>query len=370
MKIHYNNVKNNVLDVKFNKQNDVFNYGLDNSQPSLIEILINMSVTSKACISKVSKSIYGKSFGTIGKTIVNVDAQTLNEVLRIASREYAKHNNVFIHVGYNGLLQVNSIKVLPNTDVRIGKSDDNGYSGKFIIYDNWNKSKGKFNKEDFKLIDKYNPLKNVIESQIENAGSISKYKGQILHIQEDTNSIYSLSDLTPVLSSALLEHNSSEFALNGSLNGFLSSKALTVQSFSDDEERQMFYRSLDKLKGSSNTGEVLIIETNSIDSDVNNSMKIEDLTSQFNDKLFEYSDLQSKKKIALAFNVPLGLITNDDSSLFGNSGQLLKEMKLQLWESREEQRDMLEEAFNKLMYNFKEPITEDLTIINPFKTEI
>ena len=102
MQIHYNKVKKSILDVKVDKRTEVFNFGTDNAYPSTIEALIIESVTAKICIDKVAKSIYGKSFGKDGNVIVNGDGQTLNEVLRIASREYAKYNNLYVHVGYNG----------------------------------------------------------------------------------------------------------------------------------------------------------------------------------------------------------------------------------------------------------------------------
>ena len=146
MKLHFADIQNTVLDIKPDRRIDVFNWGLDNSFPSLIEQLINMSVTSKACIDKVAKSIYGKSFGEIGTKIVNNDGQSLNEVLRIASREYAKHNNVFLDIGYDGTYKVKSIRVVPNTHVRKGKADDKGYSGKFIIYSNWDRKESRANR--------------------------------------------------------------------------------------------------------------------------------------------------------------------------------------------------------------------------------
>lgn len=367
MRLSYSQLKNNILSIKPDKRNDIFLWGIDNNFPNLVEELINQSVTSKASVDKVAKAIYGKSFGDVGKIIVNSDGQTLNELLRISAREYAKHNNIFIHVGYNGELKIKSLKVIPATKARAGKSDDLGYSGKYIIYNNWDKSFGKVDKNNFNLYDKYNPIKKVIESQIENAGSIIKYKGQILHIQKDTNSIYSLPDLNPVLSEALLEKNSQTFRSKGAEKGFLNTKLMVVQPFGKDEDRRKFKSTLQDLQGAENAGNVLLLEASQATEDLKNQMQLQDLSSPTNDKLFEYSDKQGRKNIALAFGVPLGLIDYSDTSLFGNSGELIKQMKEILWESREEERDQITEVFNKLMKIFKEPITEDLEIIKPFE---
>jgi hypothetical protein len=362
MKIHFQELKKDILSVKADKRTKLFNWGLDNSFPSLVETLINHSVTSKSCIDKVAKAIYGKAFGEAGKIIVNKDGQSLNEVLRISAREYAKHNNLFLHIGYNAELKINSIKVIPATNVRVGKADDNGHSGKFIIYGNFNKEDGKVDETAFKYVDKFNPLKVVIEAQIENAGSILAYKGQVLHIQKDSNSVYSLTDLNPVLSEALLEKNSQTFRSKGAEKGFLNTKLMVVQPFSSEDERRQFTNQLNDLQGAENSGSVLLLESSNVSDNLDNQMKLEDLSSTYNDKLFEYSDSQAEKNICKAFSVPLLLINPSDNSMFGNSGELLKQAKLQLWENKEEERLQLEECFNKLLSNFTDEITLPLKI--------
>ena len=99
MKIHFNQVSNTILDVKKDVRTECFNFGKDNAFPSLIEALFNLSVTSKTCVDRVAKAIYGDSFGELGEVVVNSKGQALNEVWRIACREYAKHNNCFIQIG-------------------------------------------------------------------------------------------------------------------------------------------------------------------------------------------------------------------------------------------------------------------------------
>ena len=366
MKLHYNKFNDNILEVKYEKRNDIFTWGADNLFPYLVEHLIQQSVTTKACVDKVSKSIYGKSFGDIGNIIVNKDGQTLNELLRISSREYTKHNNLFIHVGYNGDLEINSLKVIPAKYMRIGKADDLGYSGKFIIYDNWDRSTGKVLKADFKVVDRYNPNIKIIQSQIETNKGIQKYKGQVIHIQKDSNSIYSLPDVNPVLSETILESNSQLFRSRGSEKGFLNTKLMVVQPFSSQEERSSFKRTLKELRGADSSGDVLLLESSQATDDLGQQMKMDDLSSPYNDKLFEYSDLQARKNISIAFGVPLQLIDVSDNSLFGNSGELLNSAKKQLWEAKEEERDQIEELFNRLMSKFVEPLA-DLKVISPFE---
>lgn len=367
MKLYYSQVSNSILDVKKDKRNECFNFGKDNAFPSLVEALINISVTSKTCVDRVAKAIYGGSFGELGNIVVNSKGQTLNEVLRIAAREYSKHNNCYIQVAYDGNFDFKAIVVVPVSYVRLGKDDDKGYSGKFIIYNNWDKSRGsKIMSSNFTVVDRFNPKKEVIEKQIEKAGDIAKYNGQLIHVKKDNAFVYSLTDLNTVLSEALLEGNSQTFRSRGSEKGFLNTKLLTTQPFASDEDRRDFKKELNSVRGAGNSSEVVLLEASQQTDDLSKQIKLDDLSSPYNDKLFEYSDKQAEKNICKAFSVPQVLVNPSDNSMFGNSGEMLKEAKRQLYESREEDRDQLEEVFVMLMKKFQKPV-EGLKIINPFE---
>lgn len=383
MKLYYNEVSSSILDIKVDKRNECFNFGSDNAFPSLIEALIGMSVTSKTCADRVSKAIYGKSFGDAGKVIVNSKGQSLNEVLRIAARQYAKFNNCYLQISYDANLDVKAINVVPVTEVRIGKADDKGYSGKFIVYDNWDKTKSKkITASGFESYDKYNSDKKVIEGQIRKASKANKdakiedmivdYNGQILHIRKDDTYIYSLPDLHPALSEALLEANSQTFRSRGASKGFLNTKLLTTQPFKDNDTRKEFRKDLNNLRGADNSSDVLLLETSQMSDDLSKQIQIDDLSGEYNDKLFQYSDSQAEKNICKAFTVPLMLVSQTDNSLFGSSGEMLKEAKVQLWETREEDRDQLEEVFASLMKLFQgeKKIEEGLQIINPYEDKV
>lgn len=385
MKLHYNQVSDSILNIKIDKRKECYNFGSDNAYPSLIEALVLMSVTSKTCVDRVGKAIYGKSFGDQGKVIVNSKGQSLNEVLRIAARQYAKQNNCYLQITYDANLDIKAIVVIPVTDVRIKKADDRGYSGKFLVYNNWDRSKSKrITSASFELIDKYNPDKKVIEGQIRNSSEaknaneaaiediISDYSGQILHIKKDETYIYSLSDLNPVLSEALLEGNSQTFRSRGASKGFLNTKLLTVQPFKDEDDRKEFKKELNDVRGAENSSEVVLLEASQMNDDIEKQIKIDDLSGEYNDKLFEYSDKQAEKNITKAFTVPLILVSQTDNSLFGNSGEMLREAKVQLWESREEDRDQFEEVFASLMKLFQgnKKIESGLEVVNPYEDKL
>jgi hypothetical protein len=129
MKLHYSKVDKSILNIKTDKRSEVYNFGEDNAFPSLVEALLRVSVTARTCTNRVAKAIYGGAFGDAGKVVVNSKGQTLNEALRIASRQFARHSNAYLQIGFDLNYKIKSIVVVPSKYVRVGKSDDKGYSG-------------------------------------------------------------------------------------------------------------------------------------------------------------------------------------------------------------------------------------------------
>jgi hypothetical protein len=376
MKLFFKKVKDYLLNVKEDKRTEVFNWGLDNAFPSLINGLYSTSVTAKRCAAEVAKAIYGASFGDRGKVVVNSKNQTLNEVLRISAKKYSKQRNAFLQIGYDANLDIKSITVVPPKEVRVGKADDLNYSGKFVVYDNWDKLKGKIDTNKFVMYDKYHPSKTVIEDQIRASAPkeykknplvdiIQYYNGQISHIKEDDSEVYSEPELMPVLSEALLEGNSQKFRSKGADRGFLNIKLLAVAPFSSEEAREEFKKDLNDLSGAEGSNDVLLLETSKPTDDVSKQIHMDDLSGTYNDQLFVYSDTQAEKNICKTHMVSVILIDTTDSSALGDSGGKMEEAQDQLWESRTEERNQFEEVFNHLGSKLAKPI-EGLKIINPF----
>ncbi len=362
MKIKLVDVDNR-LSIKYNKVDGIYNWGLDNCYPQLVKTLINSSVTSKQCVDLNSKYIYGKGFDFVknvtdkNSLIVNKRGLNINQLLRIVSREFSEQNNVFLHINYNALYEIKSVDLLTAEDVRIGKADSTGYSGKYVVYDNWDKSKAKkIEKKDFNLIDKFNPNKEVIDAQVESAGGWNKYKGQILHITADFNELYSLSDVDSVLYDSDSEFQASVFKNSGLRKGFFGAKLFVTKPFADDIERRDFEKTINDLKGSENSSGVLLLEANVASDVLSEHMLIQNIDSNIDDKQFESSELSSAKNIRKAFGVPSILIEDGDNSIFGQSGELLKEAKKTHWENKEEERNIISDAFQLLFSKFHAPI--------------
>jgi len=362
----------NRLDIKYSKTEGIWAFGDDNAYPQLVKNLISSSVTAKQCVDINAKNIYGKGFQFINKDtakeslIVNRKGHSLNQLLRNVAKEYSEQNNIFLHLNFNALYEITSVELIPTTDGRIGKYDSTGYSGKYITYDNWDKSKNKkIDKRDFKIIDKFNLNPHIIEKQVEAAGGWAKWKGQILHISSDISAVYSLSDADPVLYDCDSENRAARFKNNGLRQGFFGAKMFVTKPFGDDAERKDFKRTIEDLKGDENSSGVLLLESKTESDDLSKEFIIQNIDTNINDKMFESTENSTARNIRKAFGVPSILLEDSDNSIFGNSGELLVQAKKMHWENKEEERNTIQEAFETIFSKWHAPIniTNDWTIL-------
>ncbi len=353
-----------VLNPSIDRRSEIFLWSLtgkDNQLPSIIEHLALESPTAKACIQKNLNAIIGKGFQN-GNFRVHANGTTLNQIGRQIGRSIATHANAFLHVTYDGNLDLKGLRFLPTKECRIGKDDDTGYSGKIVLAD-WSASRI----TSMNPIDVFNPNKEVIQSQIEKAGSLSQYKGQILHISKDNSFKYAPSDLYPVLELMEAEKLSKTFLLNGAKFGFLNQKLVVVADMTEDEERA-FKSSLKKQQGADNSNNMMVLKATSANADLKNQILVSDLTGNPDDKVLAYTDAQAEAQICKAMGVPVSMISSKDNGIFGQSGELLKSMKIELYEQQEYSRMLIEESINMLLSRFQTKI-EPQFIIDPFKIE-
>lgn len=77
---------------------------------------------------------------------------------------------------------------------------------------------------------------------------------------------------------------------------------------------------------------------------------IKQIESKIDDKLFDYTETSVRENILVAFNnLPSGLVKTNESSLFGNSGEAIREMKRTYWENTTKERNLLTSVINQLL---------------------
>jgi hypothetical protein len=343
----------------WSKSADVYANDTDNAYPERMDRLINNSVTAKSAAAIMVQYLIGKGYGTENDSlIINKDKNLkLIDFADDAADDLVKQRGVFIHINWNALYQVSDFSVIPYEWCRIGKTDSNDYAGKIAICKEWLKPK----KADIQLIDVFNPRKKVIDAQVEKAGGWEHYKGQVLFVNMDTKLLYPLSRIDSVSEDCDSEAQASVYKNRLLRKGFfgntlvvtrpLVGEGLDSKALLDAEsEREQFQKAIKESLGAENTGGVLCLEMDFAGEKLEDAILIKQIESKIDDKLFDYTETSVRENILVAFNnLPSGLIKTNESSLFGNSGEAIREMKRTYWENTTKERNLLTSVINQLL---------------------
>lgn len=364
----------------FDKGLKIFKNGVDNNYAELVEDAIDNSVTASRCVETISDFITGKGFGDeLNKIIVHKEkGTTLLQFLQDIGESIAKHKGVYVHCNFNGAYQIKDMDVLPFIDGRVGKADDNDYSGKIHLCKDWLDTKmAKKNKP----IDVFNPDQKVIQSQIDKAKGINNYLGQIFFFKYGKFT-YPLSPIHAVIRDAQSEAQASLFKNISLTKGFFGKTLIITKPLVDDTtkesdpdeyrnqetERETFKKTINSFMGAENTGGALHIEMEFESDKIEDEFFIKQIDSNINDKLFEHTENSVANNICAALKVPPILIRQKDGTMFASSGEMLVQAKQFVQEQTTNDRMNVEQIINKLMAKFHEPKT-DLKIIPLIQTQ-
>lgn len=364
----------------FDKSLGIIINGSDNNYPERIDRYIDNSGTARTSSKIMATYIAGRGFGKDDNTFkVNQD-QTLLKLSRTFSRSSSRQGGIFIHVNYDMNFEFTSIKVLPYSHCRKGKKDDTNYNGKIIVYDNWDHESRETGKSDqidedrFHIFDVFNPIEKVILAQVEAekgedlTEKFKAYKGQVLYINSEEEMDYALAPINAVQLDADSESQASIYKNRMLRNGFTGKQFIVTkplvgrsESFATPalfneakNERENFKRTVDKFYGAKNSGNGLHIELEAEGQSLDDVIKIINVPSEIDDKLFKFTESSVFRNILTAFNqIPEGLY-RQENSLFGQGGESLKVMAELYQNNTMFERDEMEQTLNMLMLNFKD----------------
>ena len=345
----------------WNKSADVYANDVDNAYPERMDRLINNSVTAKSAAAIMVQYLIGKGYGTDADGII-INTEKNLKLIDFAddvADDLVKQRGVFIHINWNALYQIADFSVIPFEWCRIGKKDSNDYAGKVAVCQEWLKPK----RTDIQLIDIFNPRKKVIGAQVQKAGGWENYKGQVLFINMDTKLLYPLSRIDAVAEDCDSEAQASIYKNRLLRKGFFGNTLVVTRPLVGDglepgsnalleaeSERERFQQAVKDSLGAQNTGGVLCLEMDFAGEKLEDAILIKQIESKIDDKLFNYTETSVRDNILVAFNnLPGGLVKNSDSSLFGNSGEAIREMKRTYWENTTKERSLLTAVINQLL---------------------
>lgn len=348
------------IDTSYIKRLNIQSYGDDNLYPQSLRMIIANSSTGSECAERYASFIEGNGFRDVffSETVINRRGDTADDIHALVCQDVADYDGLALHVNYNIMGEIVEIHHVPFENCRLQEEDDNGYIAKITVHPDWTGKKtrnGKTIKVDEKNVDKidvFNPRKEVILSQIEAAGGIEFYKGQILWVSGMGRNQYPRSRADRVVTEMSTDEGLSNVKYRNVRNNFMPSGMLITkrgQSAEGDEadngDTEMS-ETLKQLQGDTNACKLLEIEVGCDEE----APSFVPLRAANYDKEFTVTDASTVERIYSAFGqepwycIRIGKV--------GFSGDILEDAFEYYNSIVSKQQRMIERAFQKVFEHF------------------
>lgn len=344
-------------------------YGVDNLYPQVLRDIIAASSTGSECVERFANFIEGNGFREelFSEYVVNRRGDTADDIHALVCKDVADFDGMALHVNYNVQGDIVELHHVPFENCRLLEEDANGYMAKIAIHPDWTGKKtrkGKaiqVKKENIDYIDVFNPRKEVVLAQIEAAGGIEYYKGQVLWISGAGRNVYPVSRADRVITEMSTDEGLSNVKYRNVRCNFLpSGMVLTKKGSSvkfDDEgnpvkpskdEDEGFSDIIKQLQGDVNAGKLLEVTLNSEE----DAPQFVRMNSNNYDKEFSVTDASVVERIYSAFGqepwycIRVGKV--------GFSGDILEDAFEYYNSIVNKQQRMIERAFQKIFEHWYE----------------
>lgn len=345
-------------------------YGEDNLYPQTFRNILAASSTGAECLDRFADFIEGNGFRDVpfSESVVNRKGDTADDIHALVCRDVAYYNGLALHVNYNIYGDIVELHHVPFENCRLAESDDNGYVGKIAIHPDWSgqKTRGgkviKVAKENIDYIDVFNPDKRVVAAQIEAAGGIEYYKGQVLWVSLSGKDIYPTGKGDRVVTEMSTDEGLANVKYRNVRNNFLPAAMIFTKkgtniTFDQDgneidsrDDDDSFSDSLLQLQGDTNCGKLMEV-TLETDED---KPEVVSLNSQNYDKEFTVTDISVTERIYSAFGqepwycIRIGKV--------GFSGDILEDAFEYYNSIVSKQQRLIERTFARVFRHFYEAV--------------
>lgn len=357
------------IDVSYLRQLNIQSYGDDNLYPQTLHNIISASSTGSECNERYANFIEGNGFRDtmFSEREINRVGDTVDDIHALVCSDVAEYDGLAIHVNYNMFGEIVEINHIPFENCRLLEEDSYGYVSKIAVHPDWSgqKTRGgkviKVNVDTVDFIDVFNPIKSVVLAQIEAAGGMEFYKGQVFYISGSGRNAYPRPKADRVVTEMSTDEGLSNVKYRNVRCNFLpAGMILTKKGQSiddkDDDDDNGFSDTISKLQGDMNSSKIMEVE---LDSDEEKPEFVELKISNF-DKAFTVTESSTIEHIYSAFGqepwycIRIGKV--------GFSGDILEDAFEYYNSIVSKQQRMIQRSFAKLFEYWHEPTTTDFSV--------
>lgn len=331
----------------------IVGYGLQNTYPQEVELAIARSSVASASRKIFAEFLYGNGFRDerTAKAIVNNKGQTNNDILLGVCYDFATYFGLGIRLNANLLEEYTSMEKEPFSYVRLMMPEEDRFV-KAKVSDDWADESIYLNKSymEAEEVCLFDPGR--ILEQIEEAGGIGEYRGQLLYFTTN-GGFYPVSPFDPAMAQILAQGDLSEFNSNTVKNGFSVSAVFINESESaDDETFRNNVEQVTNFAGIRGAGGVGYMEG-----------KISMLKPELTNLTDQYNALRIgiREDVVEAMGIPPILLGRSYNGGFPNQEELLNAFAFYNGNT-EQYRRMISRQFEKIAERFAYDIGQDFSI--------
>lgn len=299
------------LDVSYIRQLGIQSYGEDNLYPQTLRQIVQASATGSECMERYADFIEGYGFRDVpfSEYVVNRRGDTVDDVHSLICKDVSMYNGFALHVNYNVDGKIVELHHVPFENCRLLDEDSNGYVGKIAIHPDWSGKKIrdskpiKVDKGHIDYVDVFNPRKEVVLAQIEHAGGIEFYNGQILWVSGSGKNVYPVGRADRVATEMSTDEGLANVKYRNVRNNFfpagimVTKKATPFDRGDRFEEDNDFQEVITQMQGDTNVSKILEVQIENEDE----KPEFIEMQSKNYDKEFSVTDASVVERIYSAF---------------------------------------------------------------------
>ncbi|GAB3643924.1 hypothetical protein [Spirosoma arcticum] len=340
--------------------------------PQNIKDAIEDSDTADAAIRARQEFIVGNGIDdeALADMIVNRDGESLDDVVDGIGWNISEGSAIILHIGYNMLAEVVSIRSIDWGQVRLVEPDEKGritHIGIFPYLDSDYK-KDKEKKKIHTLCPVFNDDPTVVLDQIAAVGGIHNYYGQVLYVKvgKRSSSYYAQPSFFGSMKNLEIEKELVDYDDSIVKNGFNISgiwkqlkKADSQQQ--QDEDDDSIVSKLEEHQGGENGGKLLVFEAEDID-ELNAADFVPTTGVGLADRYNATSD-RVMQRIARRLRVPNELINIRKSGGIAPTGEEMKVASQMMQQAVNKDQRRIDQILSRVMVRWHEPLPEPKFIL-------
>lgn len=328
---------------------DIQAYDVMNDYPQRVLSISRESGSVKACLEEYVKFVKGRGIAALRDTELR-DGRRFLSLYRSVVSDLCRFGGLAIHVDYNGVGEIVDMQHVPFEHVRLCIADEKtGRVQRLAVNRDWTGVKTAPKKDNTAYYPVFNPDRAMDE--IEAAGGVQEYGGQLLYTTLDADNVYPLCRYDARLTDAVCEVAISNVKYRNAQNNFLPASVITLPEYTEvapdnnapAPARDERLEQIRKMMGSKNACKTLVFTRTPGDSEID----VKPIEGQNYDKAFINTEKTVKENIGQAFTQPPILRCEDVSVGFSN------DMMVQAYDFynsvTQEERDVIADVFRRIL---------------------